>query len=103
MVQKHVTLEIAKILKKAGYPQDIYDSTAFIEGDVNKMQEALVLPTYIDVWLWLWREKHETIDIIVYYQNRALTHINGELKDFVDPEEAIIAGINHLVSNKLIK
>lgn len=62
-------------------------------------------PTYLEVWLWLWRIK----GIFITFDNHitfisSLSGLDIELPEFYsDPEEAIIAAINYLVDNDLIK
>lgn len=106
MTQKLVTPEIAKVLKEAGYPQDIHDSTIFIECDVNKMQEALVLPTYLDVWIWLYRERNFVLEFKFTENapfNSPYIWENRILKCFgKDPEETLVGAIDYLIGNELI-
>lgn len=76
----------------------------------------VVAPTYLEVWLWLWREKNKSISIICDEDDRleANWYVNAEKLTggigsfteqvfFSDPEEAIIAAIEYLVDNDLIK
>lgn len=64
---------------------------------------AIAAPSYLKVWLWLWREKEIKIshrigvDIIGIEDNDA---IDGS---FDDPEGAIISAIEYLVDNNLIE
>lgn len=68
-------------------------------------------PTYIEVWLWLWQQKKIYIDINCiqcseYNTEVSIWHEYGQYDyegKFTDPVEAMIGGINYLVSNKLIK
>lgn len=101
---KKVSLEIAKVLKDAGYPLT-YNEVEYEEpwGGINSYIDYNNpnLPTYIDVWLWLWREKKYPIDIDCYNAAHWSTDIvSGE---FTDPEEAIITAIDYLVENNMIK
>lgn len=122
MALKFVTFEIAKVLKEAGYPQNL-ENTAYYneEGMLVKPyvfcggKEIADAPTYIDAWLWMWREKK--IAIGCPYENTYnywFTNINAENdKSLIlwkyssgereDPEEAIISAIEYLVENNLIK
>lgn len=111
MKLKKVSFEVAKAIKEAGYPQGCTsqcyltkDHNHFyrksqIVGDVNEWRlltnHIADIPTYIDVWLWLWREKR--CPILIDYS------FCGIDKNTNDPEEAIIAAINYLVDNNLIK
>lgn len=66
-------------------------------------------PTYLDVWLWLWTNKNihlipvemrdvgfrDTGEVTVMYNGRGFVRST--------PEEAIIAAIDYLVDNSLIK
>lgn len=63
MELKRVSFKVAKAIKEAGYPQygsceEFYDSCGHI---VDKMCHISKLiyprPTYLKVWLWLWRKK----------------------------------------------
>lgn len=71
----------------------------------------VVAPTYLDVWLWLWREKKIAIpaDYFGYENNywESCVPIGNDKFEFFspmrDPEEAIIKSIEYLVTNKLIK
>lgn len=51
---KRVSLKVAKAIKDAGYPQD-YENAE--DTYTNLIGGIWVKPTYIEVWLWLWREK----------------------------------------------
>lgn len=97
---------MAKAIKEAGYPQDIakeeylFDingkpSTGFEQG------EEFVRPTYLEVWLWLWREKKINVTPIVTSGIIEFWSRDGGIH--FDPEEAVIAAIEHLVNNKLLK
>lgn len=111
---KIVSFETARTLKEVGYPQDKEDTVYLNNGETYTFDDENPLfryvpncccdaPTYLDVWLWLWREKKNCIDIVSAHNYDALVHINGELKGFADPEEAVIAAIEYLVGNNLIK
>lgn len=118
MEQKRVSYKIAKALKAANYPQED-NSITYIYCDSELMslkvfyskgrdfEELLNAPTYLDVWLWLWREKRFPIDAecMEKLQRKVVYNIweNGILSErYDDPEEAIIAAINYLVDNNLI-
>ena len=122
---KKVSFKIANALKEAGYPQGNTE-LCYLTADLGQCTKGQVvnnidgmwtiltkdlvdIPTYLEVWLWLWREKQMTIDII------ALSHgscgafgwqfgerINSKVK-FNDPEDAIISAIDDIVENNLIK
>lgn len=106
--QKRVTFEVAKAIKEAGYPQNIKECPFYNEegtllgGDYDfwkfskKFSLFYIVPTYLSVWLWLWREKHIAIEADYSFAN-------NDRKDFNDPEETIIAAIEYLVENKLLK
>lgn len=127
-MEKLITFEIAKALKDAGYPQkntefryvltnSTFDHLWFKEGElIDKTQKMSInnladAPTYIDVWLWLWREKKIYIDINCiqcseYNSEVSIYHEYGQYDyegKFTDPVDALIAGINYIVSNQLIK
>lgn len=72
---------------------------------------AIAAPTYFEVWLWLWQQKKIYIDINCiqcseYNTEVSIWHEYGQYDyegKFIDPVEAMIAGINYLVENNLIK
>lgn len=101
---ENVSFEVAKALKKAGYPQAKNDIYYNKNGAVRYCRPhaftvTYACPTYLETWLWLWREKK--IDVTPY------NCPNGDWVSFditsTDPEEAIIAAIEYLVDNDLIK
>ena len=122
---KRVSFEVAKYLKEVGYPQGntlhgywIAEDTKggrIKYGDIvnavhwGKDGNIVDIPTYLETWLWLWREKGIHLntdtsrkDIVCIYWDNTIIH---EIKDMriIDPEEAIEAAIKHLVDNNLIK
>lgn len=126
MEQKRVSFKVAKAIKEAGYDypcdmyyhmyDDEYDSEMSIEatGDGSRSflnslnQFRCAAPFVTDVWLWLWREKQACIGILFDEGNCAVEIWSNKsfLRDFenkFDPEEAIIAAIEYLVDNDLIK
>lgn len=115
VIMEKVSFKIAKALKEAGYPQyinilDGYDirGEETIAYSSSKRLEY-VAPTYMEVWCWLWREKE--IKIVPEPRQKVFVYIKASfyelLKEFAsgfeDPEEAIIAAIEYLVDNNLIK
>lgn len=75
---------------------------------------AIAAPTYIDTWLWLWREKNVRFDVEdlwdaeLSYPERGCASNTNQLggictPEVSDPEEAIIAAIEYLADNNLIK
>lgn len=112
MEQKRVSYKVAKAINEAGYPQkghvfyvrhgeELIDCPKYIE-----LENAIYAPTYFDVWLWLWRKKDMRIKdthdgaVWVWIGNESHRYIEVGTKD---PEEAIIATIDYLVDNNLIK
>lgn len=100
MEQRFVTFEVAKALNEAGYPQECTDQVytelgELLSAEYGEWHKCYDAPTYLDVWLWLWREKGKPIQIDYCY-----TGIDPNIND---PEEAIISEINFLVENNLIK
>ena len=87
---KQVSYKVAKAIERAGWQWNEYD-----EGVM------CTRPTYLDVWIWLW-EKEICIEIKNnhYY---TLAKVNNERFHADTPEEAIIAAIEYLVDNKLLK
>lgn len=112
---KRVSFEVAKALKEAGYPQkgiSYYwyskeDTECYSESDLDEIGYVFS-PTYLEVWLWLWREKKIPIDLCsvdnerwAYFEQGINISRDGYI--YRDPEEAIIAAIDYLVANKLLK
>lgn len=102
---KRVSFKVAKALKEAGYPQDYKNA----EDTYTNLNGGIwVKPTYLQVWLWLWREKGIKLylvpsslnDITVYLDLEPIYGMNETVKD---PEEAIDAALEYLVENDLIK
>lgn len=123
---KRVSFNVAKAIKKAGYPQEKKDGTALypVNGEFKgklcgynsdapeRDKLSIVAPTYFEVWLWLWREKK------CYIQHELCFRSDNE-SSFVcidkinniawvkslseDPEDAIIAAIERLVEKDLLK
>lgn len=125
MEQKIVSLEVAKAIKKAGYPMRkvicgryrgepvMYDEEPDEENWADC--DAWYLPTYLDVWLWLWRKKGIEIELNGNVYQR-IVDCYKPLREMpwdydeesnpptsLDPEEVIIAAIEYLVDNDLIK
>lgn len=117
MTQKTVSFEIATALKDAGYPQDndcntrMYDINGIIcLKYIPGIHYCCVAPTYLNAWLWLWREKKICINcnldkynLIPQWWCNNEDGINYNTPNFNDPEEAIISAIEYLVKNDLIK
>lgn len=126
MEQKRVSFKVAKVLKDAGYPQELNDKNEYYSTNIDKdnpdyeitdepftpysfetsVYEYYVAPTYLDVWLWLWREKKIHIDIDNDCYGVGCTSFDDtsfEEHNTSDPEESIIAAIEHLCENNLIK
>lgn len=113
---KRVSFNVAKTLKEAGYPQISQRYQYTYEGTLTDLVRdggicyGPVAPTYIDTWLWLWREKdiriqnntYDTIICLVESKPNRIIYLNGNAYG-KDPEEAIIAAIEYLVTNNLIK
>lgn len=111
-----VSFEVAKALKEAGYPQDINVIDGYdIHGEETVIYSSskkceYIAPTYLEVWLWLWREKKIDLSIIGQSIDKwAVSIFTGDviatevLLNFTDPEEAIKQGVKYLVDNDLIK
>lgn len=117
MENKIVSFKVAKVIKEAGYPQNtrkvyaLQSRGSIKEGEIIDCSWTTIntasIPTYLDVWLWLWREKNirirEYITKIVIYNNDEIGYITQLLNTHNDPEEAIITAIEYLVDNNLIK
>ena len=102
---KRVSFEVAKAIKDAGYPQEncslYYNKYGAIDGYLG---HNTAIPYVMEAWLWLWREKKIYFGI----ESESYPHLGTCLNDYedmpyLDPEEAIIAAIEYLVTNNLIK
>lgn len=121
MAQKRVSFKVAKAIKEAGYPQDKSSScynaytgefhyTSCLDSWL-KDGDYIDAPTYLDVWLWLWREKKIFIEPAIHFDSVKGYYftafiISDNITKHVeasDSEEAIIAAIDYLVDNDLIK
>lgn len=112
---KRVSFETAKALKEAGYPQEnnriCYSEIGdliTISGNTNLdfSTDFLAAPTYLDVWLWLWREKGIAIDVKEFdgEWDSVFVHAYSYVSTpKTDPEEAISTAVDCLVENNLIK
>lgn len=108
---KRISFNVAKVIKDAGYPQGLssylYNEDGSLSSRYDYEQWNLDTSTKIDapyamgVWLWLW-DKGICIEIKDnhYY---TLAKVNNERIPDDTPEEAIIAAIDYLVDNELIK
>lgn len=125
-----VSFNVAKAIKEAGYPQVLEywkyleDNTYWYYPD-GKLEKKGNVPDYIDiskltfapyimeVWMWLWREKGLFIKVypvvdkfsfsILFIEDDAWENCGNIISEYVDPEEAIIAAIEYIVNNDLIK
>lgn len=102
---KRVSFKVAKAIKDAGYPFEYDDCNIIDNCDANldkwKFWSKFINCTYIDVWLWLWREKKRNVTPIPTSPWDGFWSSEGG--KYPDPEEAIIAAIEYLVDNDLIK
>ena len=115
---KRVSFKVAKAIKSAGYPQEKTDGTALypVKGEFKgklcgynsdapeRDKQSIIAPTYFEVWDWLWQKQiyiiMEKSYCVVWFDSKE------ELKFFSvkkSPEKAIIAAIDYLVENNLIK
>lgn len=111
---KTVSFEVAKAIKEAGYPQVGYywyspqGVECYSESDLDEVGYVSA-PTYLQVWLWLWREKKICLFNVGTIENKAIIDIvldgvyQHTTTSYSDPEEAIIEAIEYLVENDLIK
>ena len=110
---KRVSFEVAKYLKEVGYPQDSLKDNIYVSEPNAPFSEVAYQPTYLDVWLWLWREKKIHIEIndnkfkiydaTEWIESYGYNLIEMSNNVFKDPEEAISAAIEYIVDNDLIK
>lgn len=97
---KRISFRVAKALKDAGYPQDYKNA----EDTYTNLNGGIwVKPTYIEVWLWLWREKKRVIDLMYSKCGMWQCVTDYDCQYHKDPEDAIVAAIEYLVDNDLIK
>lgn len=107
---KRVSFEVAKALKEAGYPQPLPPDKIWHYNEEGRLYKGeikgnrIYAPYVMGVWLWLWREK----DIRIVAGNLTCfiwqdTEYEVIETAYSDPEEVIIAAIEYLVTNKLIK
>lgn len=130
---KRVSFEVGYAIKEAGYPQgntdecyltadhnqfykkgQIVDNT---EGEWTVLTKNLSdIPTYLEVWVWLWNEKNikicvepkvsvngnnENIEVYILAPFYALPH--SMIRLYNNPEKAIIDAIEYLTDSNLIK
>lgn len=121
---KIVSIEVAKAIKEAGYPLQrfhtvsreqfehgwgpgIYsESPSILYPEDNDFVDMYLCPTYIEVWLWLWKEKGIKLSVEPNDdETECYTKDLGKLiSEFgSNPDEAIEAAIKYLVENNLIK
>jgi len=135
---KRVSFEVAKAIKEAGYPQgdknsgltDVYpledhDDNVIPYTRIGKLTTNyhcqtfrilsdipfVVAPTYLEVWLWLWKEKGIYISVERIFTTEGVRvscsvsyGVNIYLLKYrLNPEAAIIAAIEYLVKQNLIK
>lgn len=108
---KRVSFKVAQAIKEAGYPQEgdwWYSKDGKLSDWLMPHQQEIYAPTYLDVWLWLWREKGIQITIgvdfcCIWVPDKEVNYMSKTTIKNNDPEEAIIAAIEYLVNNDLIK
>lgn len=113
---KRVSFETAKWLKANGYQQGQAEGVYNIDGDwvgiltlkdSASFYDTVDAPTYIDAWLWLWREKKIRImvndsgiaDYCIYtiWQGSHILRESELYQDmYLEPEGAIISAIEYL-------
>lgn len=98
---KRVSFKVAKAIKEAGYPQDELKNPNSHWFYDEETKCDILRVTYLEVWLWLWREKKICINCNYdKYNFPPMWWCNNENPlYFNDPEEAIIAAIEYLVDN----
>lgn len=107
---KRVSFEVAKYLKEIGYPQEIWKYCWFYNESGELLNISITgyygipAPTYLEVWLWLWREKK----IYIGLEAESYPHDGMCVPSYIDapysdPEDALIAAIEYLVNNKILK
>lgn len=128
---KIVSLKVAKAIKEAGYPlqrfhtvsreqfeygwgSGIYgESPSILYPEDNDFVDMYFCPTYLEVWLWLCKtgitfypakySAHNPSGWSCYYcDNMRIIDIDT-FGIYIDPEDAIVAAIEYLVENNLLK
>lgn len=107
---KRVSFEVAKMLKEAGYPQigeywyDRSGLCCYSESNLDEI-EYIFAPFVMEVWLWLWKERHIALELFVTPYDKWVAPLPVYLQydERSDPEEAIETTIEYLVNNNLIK
>lgn len=123
---KRISFKVAKVIKDAGYPQIGNMNYASVDGatvmsdvtitipvgeliDTNDYlgyvsSDFISAPTYLEVWLWLCKEKEIEIEVFnTNYGWYCLLNNDYQCDYGENPEEAIVAAIEYLVDNNLIK
>ena len=72
------------------------------ENEPSYYGTAIAAPTYLDVWLWLWREKKIAIEVNHSFKEGWFSSLLRDER-FPTQEDVIIATIEYLVENNLIK
>ena len=114
MELKRVSFKVAKAIKDNGYPQIFVDCAYYEDNNLHHTEDPYnncrtiiaYAPTYLEVWLWLWKEKNikfsvEPNDDLSECYTTDIGYLISEFGD--DPEEAIVSAIEYLVDNDLIK
>ena len=94
-----------------GDDDDLYDFEVgeYVDHEMYNVSVAhsVVAPTYLEVWLWLWREKKKCIEVCFSLDEGNWTFMQNpspcDCGLYNDPEEAVIAAIEYLVDANLIK
>lgn len=126
---KRVSFKVAKALKEAGYPQkpnysesycwyvtkhsepifdEPYEEEGTLVDDWDFATNMVSAPFAFEVRQWLWREKKIKVSSDFFRNDKWGARIDSpdeyhELFPFSDPEEAIIAAIEYLVNESLLK
>lgn len=107
---KRVSFKVVKALIEAGYNLKELDYTlcALDETETECAIGNITYekPYYVQIWLWLWREKNIKINILKEHPSGATsvyTDTYSHAFNAEDPEEAIAKAIEYLVDNKLLK
>lgn len=122
---EYLSVKVAKVIKEIGYPFHRFQTVSrqqFEAGHGYKYSTdksfysespSILYPedkdtidmyyntTYIDVWLWLYREKKINVTPSVISGTMEFKSLEGKIHN--DPEDAIIESIEYLVTNDLIK
>lgn len=111
---KKVSFKAAEAIKRAGYPQyghcdEYYDARGKAVDKMCDMHKLVYpCPTYLEVWPWLWQKGlHLCVDYIFNGKTGvSIVNNSGNVLKYIEKnvlEDAIVAAVEWIVENKMIK